>query len=62
VICTGGEVVVRTAAGDKARLARGESIFLGPEDSRAVVLGLGEIVQAYVPQSRAMHSRLVDVV
>lgn len=62
VICTGGEVVVRTDTGEKVTLARGESIFLGPDDTHATVQGLGEVVQAYVPQSRAMHSRLVDVV
>lgn len=62
VVCTGGEVVIRSDTGDKVTLARGESIFLGPDDTHAVVQGLGEVVQAYVPQSRAMHSRLVDVV
>jgi len=61
LICTGGEVVVRTAAGEKVSLSRGESVYLAPEDHRAVVLGLGEVAQAYVPQSRAIHSRLVDV-
>jgi mannose-6-phosphate isomerase len=62
LICTGGEVVVRTAAGEKVSLDRGESLYLGPEDHRAVVQGLGEVAQAYVPQSRAIHSRLVDMV
>lgn len=61
LICTGGEVVVRTAGGEKVNLTRGESLYLGPEDHRAVVQGLGEVAQAYVPQSRAIHSRLVDV-
>jgi mannose-6-phosphate isomerase len=61
LICTGGEVVVSTDAGDKLTLSRGESLYLGPEDRRAVVQGLGEVAQAYVPRSRAVHSRLVDV-
>ena len=60
VICTGGEVVVSTDAGEKVTLARGESVYLGPDD-RAVVQGLGEVAQAFVPRSRAVHSRLVDV-
>jgi len=60
VICTGGEVTVSTAAGEKVTLHRGESAYLGP-DERAVVQGLGELAQAYVPRSRAVHSRLVDV-
>jgi mannose-6-phosphate isomerase len=61
VICTGGEVVVSTDAGEKLTLSRGESVYLGPEDRRAVVQGLGEVAQAYLPHSRAVHSRLVDV-
>jgi mannose-6-phosphate isomerase len=62
VICTGGEVVVSTDAGEKMTLSRGESLYLGPEDRRAVVQGLGEVAQAYTPRSRAVHSRLVNVV
>jgi mannose-6-phosphate isomerase len=61
VICTGGEVEVSTDAGEKLTLRRGESLYLGPEDRRAVVRGLGEVAQAYTPRSRAVHSRLVDV-
>ncbi|MGY2876251.1 mannose-6-phosphate isomerase [Marmoricola sp. URHA0025 HA25] len=61
LICTGGELVVRTSAGEKLSLNRGESLYLGPDDHHAVVQGLGEVAQAYVPQSRAIHSRLVDV-
>ena len=61
LICTGGEVVVSTDAGEKLTLSRGESLYLGPQDRRAVVQGLGEVAQAYTPRSRAVHSRLVDV-
>lgn len=61
VICTGGEVVVSSDAGDKVTLRRGESVYLGPDDHRPVVQGLGEVAQAFVPRSRAVHSRLVDV-
>jgi mannose-6-phosphate isomerase len=60
VICTGGEVVVSTAD-EKLTLSRGESLYLGPEDRRAVVRGLGEVAQAYTPRSRSLRSRLVDV-
>src|SRR4051812_18585459 len=48
LICTGGEVVVRTARGEKVSLSRGESLYLGPGDHRAVVQGLGEVAQAYL--------------
>jgi mannose-6-phosphate isomerase len=61
LICTGGEVVVSSDAGDKVALHRGESLYLGPDDRRPVVQGLGEVAQAFVPRSRAVHSRLVDV-
>ena len=61
LICTGGEVIVSTDAGEKLTLSRGESLYLGPQDRRAVVQGLGEVAQAYTPRSRAVHSRLVDV-
>ncbi|HEX4190379.1 MAG TPA: mannose-6-phosphate isomerase, class I [Marmoricola sp.] len=62
LICTGGEVSVRTEAGEKITLGRGESLYLGPEDRNPVVEGLGEVAQAYAPETRALHSRLVDVV
>jgi mannose-6-phosphate isomerase len=62
LICTGGEVTVTTEAGDKITLGRGESLYLSPEDRGASVHGLGEVAQAYVPPSRALRSRLVNVV
>ncbi|MCW2856662.1 MAG: manA [Marmoricola sp.] len=62
LICTGGEVVVSTDVGDKVTLRRGESLYLSAEDRGVVVQGLGEVAQAYLPPSRALHSRLVDVV
>ncbi|WP_232676587.1 mannose-6-phosphate isomerase, class I [Nocardioides sp. R-C-SC26] len=62
LICTGGEVEVRSDAGETARLARGESIYLGPDDRDCVVVGLGEVAQAFEPARRAVHSRLIDVV
>lgn len=61
LICTGGDVEVSNAEGDKLALSRGESVYLGPEDGRVRVLGLGEVVQAYLPRATAVHSRLVDV-
>lgn len=62
LICTGGDVIVTTDAGEKVALARGESLYLAREDRGATVHGLGEVAQAYVPPSRALRSRLVDMV
>lgn len=62
LICTGGDVIVTTDAGEKVPLNRGESLYLSREDRGATVHGLGEVAQAYVPPSRALRSRLVDMV
>lgn len=62
LICTGGQVQVCSAAGEKISLERGDSVFLGPDDGDCIVVGLGEVAQAFEPSTRALHSRLVDVV
>jgi mannose-6-phosphate isomerase len=62
LICTGGEVTVMTEGGEKLTLARGESLYLSPDDRGATVHGLGEVAQVYVPPTRSLRSRLVNVV
>jgi len=62
LVCTGGEVTVTSEAGEKISLGRGESLYLSPEDKGVAVHGLGEVAQAYVPESQALTSRLVDAV
>jgi mannose-6-phosphate isomerase len=62
LICTGGEVTVRAESGEKVVLGRGEALYLSPEDRGATVHGLGEVAQAYVPSTRSLRSRLVNVV
>ena len=62
LICTGGEVRVAMDGTDGFALRRGESLYLAPEDRGAKVYGLGEVAQVYVPPSRALSSRLVNVV
>lgn len=62
LICTGGQVEVRSGTGERVALERGDSVFLGPEDRDCVIVGLGEVAQAFEPPRRALHSRLVDVV
>ncbi|MBB6628520.1 mannose-6-phosphate isomerase, class I [Nocardioides sp. KIGAM211] len=62
LICTGGDVEVRCASGERVPLGRGDSLFLGPDDRGCAIVGLGEVAQAFEPTARALHSRLVDVV
>jgi mannose-6-phosphate isomerase len=62
LVCTGGEVSVMTESGEKMTLGRGEALYLSPEDRGATVHGLGEVAQAYVPPTRALRSRLVNMV
>lgn len=62
LICTGGEVEIRCASGEKVSLGRGDSVYLGPDDRDCVIVGLGEVAQAFEPTTRAVHSRMVDVV
>ncbi|MFL6107741.1 MAG: mannose-6-phosphate isomerase, class I [Marmoricola sp.] len=60
LVCTGGDVTVTNEAGEKVPLARGESLYLSPEDKGVVVHGLGEVAQAYAPASASLTSRLVE--
>lgn len=62
LICSGGEVEVRNASGERITLGRGDSVFLSPDDGTCTVVGLGEVAQAYEPPRRTVRSRLVDVV
>ena len=62
LVCTGGEVEIRSAAGERITLGRGDSVFLGSDDRDCVVVGLGEVAQAFQPSTRSVHSQLVDVV
>lgn len=62
LICTGGEVRVAMNGEDGFELRRGESLYLSPDDRGAKVYGVGEVAQVYVPPSRSLRSRLVDVV
>jgi mannose-6-phosphate isomerase len=62
LICTGGEVEIRCASGERVPLGRGDSVYLGPDDRDCVIVGLGEVAQAFEPATRAVHSRMVDVV
>ena len=62
VMCTGGEVELINAAGDRLTLARGDSVYAGPEDGELHVEGTGEVAQAYAPTSDTVTGELVDIV
>jgi mannose-6-phosphate isomerase len=62
LVCTGGEVTVTTETGEKLALGRGEALYVSPDDRGVMVHGLGEVAQAYVPPTRSLRSRLVNMV
>lgn len=62
VMCTGGEVELINAAGDRLALARGDSVYAGPEDGDLHVVGTGEVAQAYAPTPESVTGELVDIV
>lgn len=61
VVCTGGEVELINAAGERLKVQRGASVYAGPEDGDIRVVGTGEVAQAYAPDPSAPKGRLVDL-
>ncbi|MDX6278478.1 MAG: mannose-6-phosphate isomerase, partial [Nocardioidaceae bacterium] len=62
VMCTGGEVELINAAGDRLELARGDSVYAGPDDGELHVVGTGEVAQAYTPTPETVTGELVDII
>lgn len=63
IVCTGGAVEIVNGAGDRIALARGDSVYVGPQDGEVRVIGLGEVAQAYLPSpDGAPVTSLVDLV
>lgn len=62
VVCTGGEVELVNAAGDHLKLARGDSVYAGPDDGDVRVVGTGEVAQAFTPRPDDPTAELVDLV
>lgn len=62
VMCTGGEVTLINAAGERVELARGDSVYAGPEDGNLKVIGTGEVAQAYAPPDETLAGALIDLV
>lgn len=62
VVCTGGEVELINAAGDRIAMSRGDSVYAGPQDGALAIVGTGEVAQAYQPTSDAVVGELIDLV
>lgn len=62
IVCTGGEVELINAAGERIKLGRGESVYAGDEDGQVRVIGTGEVAQAYTPGPEAPAGELIDLV
>lgn len=62
LVCTGGEVELINAAGERLALSRGDSVYAGPEDGALAIIGTGEVAQAYKPTSDTVVGELIDLV
>ncbi len=62
LVCTGGEVELINAAGERLALSRGDSVYAGPGDGALFIVGTGEVAQAYTPTSDAIIGELIDLV
>lgn len=62
VVCTGGEVELVNAAGDRLGLSRGDSVYAGPDDGEIRVVGTGEVAQAYTPTPDTVAGELIDLI
>jgi mannose-6-phosphate isomerase len=65
IVCTGGDVEIVSETGQRVDLARGQSLYAGPQDGTVRAVGLGEVAQAYLPPADglvAAGTRLVDLV
>ena len=61
VVCTGGEVELINASGERIKVQRGASVYAGPDDGDIRVVGTGEVAQAYTADPNAPRGRLVDL-
>ncbi|MGZ5374764.1 MAG: mannose-6-phosphate isomerase, class I [Aeromicrobium sp.] len=62
LLCTGGEVTLLNERGESLDLARGDSVYAGPDDGSLRIIGIGEVAQAYEPTRRTRQSSMVDLV
>lgn len=61
VVCTGGEVELINAQGERLKVQRGASVYAGPDDGDIRVVGTGEVAQAYTADPSTPMGRLVDL-
>lgn len=62
VVCTGGEVTIVNALGDRVTLLRGESLYADASDGTLRGIGTGELAQAYTPTAETPDAELTDLV
>jgi mannose-6-phosphate isomerase len=62
VVCTGGEVELVNAAGERLKVPRGSSVYAGPDDGDVHVVGTGEVAQAFTADPNIPMGHLVDLV
>jgi len=62
VVCTGGEVTLVNAEGERLELARGDSVYAGPEDGDLTIVGTGEVAQAFAPSLDSFAGALIDLI
>ncbi len=62
LVCTGGEVELINAAGERLAMARGDTVYAGPDDGALAIVGTGEVAQAYTPTSDTVIGELIDLV
>lgn len=62
LVCTGGEVELINAAGERLGMSRGDSVYAGPDDGALSIVGTGEVAQAYRPTSETVVGELIDLV
>lgn len=62
VVCTGGEVELVNAHGERERLLRGEAVFADGSDGVLRGIGTGELAQAYTPTADTPAAELTDLV
>lgn len=62
LVCTGGEVELVNASGERLAMSRGDSAYAGPDDGSLTIVGTGEVAQVYTPTAETVVGELIDLV